>query len=157
MAQNGTSNGQKRVEAEQNSYNREHPVVFGQKREKVGVGQSDTANNTLCHYCFQVHKSVLANQISPTTLSATIGYRYTRFSPKKYRELLFLAIAKKKRRRQPDSKHRGKTCRLRLPPIPPQEREIPADTQEIQICLENSWLSTFLEVQYSQLSFRVYL
>ena len=23
--------------------------------EIVGVGQSDTANNTLCRYCFQVH------------------------------------------------------------------------------------------------------
>ena len=48
-------NGQKRVEAEQSSYNREHPVAFGQKRERMGVGQSDTANNTLCRYCFQVH------------------------------------------------------------------------------------------------------
>ena len=47
--------GQKRVEVEQSSYNREHPVAFGQKREKVGVGQSDIANNTLCRFCFQVH------------------------------------------------------------------------------------------------------
>ena len=30
-------------------------VAFGQKREKVGVGQSNTANNTLCRYCFQAH------------------------------------------------------------------------------------------------------
>ena len=35
------------------SYYREYPVAFGQKREIVGVGQSDTANNTLCRYCFQ--------------------------------------------------------------------------------------------------------
>ena len=55
MAKNGTKSGQKRVEAEQSSYNREYPVAFGQKREIVGVGQSDTANNTLCRYCFQVH------------------------------------------------------------------------------------------------------
>ena len=47
MAKNGTNNGQKRVEAEQSSYYREYPVAFGQKREIVGVGQSDTANNTL--------------------------------------------------------------------------------------------------------------
>ena len=53
MAKNGTYNGQKRVEAEQSSYYREYPVAFGQKREIVGVGQSDTANNTLCRYCFQ--------------------------------------------------------------------------------------------------------
>ena len=43
------------MEAEQNSYYREFPVAFGQKREIVGVGQSDTANNTLCRYYFQVH------------------------------------------------------------------------------------------------------
>ena len=55
MVKNGTQNDQKRVEAEQSSYYREHPVAFGQKREKVGVGQSDTANNTLCRYCFQVN------------------------------------------------------------------------------------------------------
>ena len=54
----GTQNGQKRVEAEQSSYYREYPVAFGQKREIVGVGQSDTANNTLCRYCFQVHPSL---------------------------------------------------------------------------------------------------
>ena len=53
MAKNGTKNGQKRVEAEQSSYFREYPVAFGQKREIVGVDQSDTANNTLCRYCFQ--------------------------------------------------------------------------------------------------------
>ena len=47
MAKNGTKNGQKRVEAEQSSYYREYPVAFGQKREIVGVGQSDTANNNL--------------------------------------------------------------------------------------------------------------
>ena len=41
------------MEAEQSSYYREYPVAFGQKREIVGVGQSDTANNTLCRYCFQ--------------------------------------------------------------------------------------------------------
>ena len=51
----GTQNVQKRVKAEQNSYNREHPVAFSQKREKVGVGQSDMAKNTLCRYCFQVN------------------------------------------------------------------------------------------------------
>ena len=55
MAKNGTNNGQKRVEAEQSSYYREYPVAFCQKREIAGVGQSDTANNTLCRYCFQVH------------------------------------------------------------------------------------------------------
>ena len=44
---------QKRVEAEQSSYYREYPVVFGQKWEILGVGQSDTADNTLCRYCFQ--------------------------------------------------------------------------------------------------------
>ena len=55
MAKNGTCNGQKRVEAEQSSYNREHPDASDQKREKVGVGQSDMTNNTLCRYCFQVH------------------------------------------------------------------------------------------------------
>ena len=33
-------------------YYREYPVVFGQKQEIVGVGQSDTANNTLYRYCF---------------------------------------------------------------------------------------------------------
>ena len=53
MAKNGTKNGQKRVEAEQSSYYREYPVAFGQKREIVGVGQSDTANNTLFRNCFQ--------------------------------------------------------------------------------------------------------
>ena len=52
-AKNGTKNGQKRVEAEQSSYYREYPVAFGQKRELVGVGQSDTANITLCSNCFQ--------------------------------------------------------------------------------------------------------
>ena len=55
MAKNGTYNGQKRVRAEQSSYYREHPVDFGQKRKKVGVGQSDMANNTFCRYCFQVY------------------------------------------------------------------------------------------------------
>ena len=55
MAKNGTYNGQKRVGAEQSSYDREHPVDFGQKREKVEVGQSYMANNTLCQYCFQEH------------------------------------------------------------------------------------------------------
>ena len=53
MAKNGTKNGQKRVEAEQSSYYREYPVAFGQKWEIVGVGQSDTANNSLYRYCFQ--------------------------------------------------------------------------------------------------------
>ena len=71
MAKNGTKNGQKRVEAEQSSYYREYPVAFGQKREIMGVGQSDTANNTLCRYFF----------------------RYIRFWPKKHRVLPFLAIA----------------------------------------------------------------
>ena len=33
------------MEAEQSSYYREYPAAFGQKREIVGVGQSDTANN----------------------------------------------------------------------------------------------------------------
>ena len=65
----------KRVEAEQSSYYREYPVAFGQKREIVGVDQSDTANNTLCHYCFQVHP----------------------FLAKKHRELPFLAIAQLQR------------------------------------------------------------
>ena len=46
------------MEAEQSSYYREYPVAFGQKREKVGVGQSDTASNTLCRYCFQVHLEI---------------------------------------------------------------------------------------------------
>ena len=40
---------------EQSRYYREYPAAFGQKREIVGVGQSDTANNTLCRYFFQVH------------------------------------------------------------------------------------------------------
>ena len=53
MAKNVTKNVQKRVEAEQSSYYREYPVAFGQKREIVGVGQSDMANNTLCRNCFQ--------------------------------------------------------------------------------------------------------
>ena len=53
MAKNGTKNGQKRVEAEQSSYYRKYPFAFGQKREIVGVGQSHTANNTLCRYCIQ--------------------------------------------------------------------------------------------------------
>ena len=39
--------------AEQSSYYREYLVAFRQKREIVGVGQSDTANNTLCRNCFQ--------------------------------------------------------------------------------------------------------
>ena len=43
------------MEAEQSSYYRENPVAFGQKREKVRVGPSDTANDTLCRYIFQVH------------------------------------------------------------------------------------------------------
>ena len=38
-------------------------------------------------------KWVLANQIRPTTLSPAIVFRYTRFRPKKHRELPFLAIA----------------------------------------------------------------
>ena len=38
-------------------------------------------------------KWVLANQIRPTTLSAAIVCRYTRFWPKKHRELPFLAVA----------------------------------------------------------------
>ena len=37
------------------AFYREYPVDFVQKREIVGVGQSDTANNTLCRHCFQVH------------------------------------------------------------------------------------------------------
>ena len=60
-----------RVEAKQSSYNREHPVAFGQKREKVGVDQSYMVNNTLCRYCFQVHP----------------------FLAKKHRELPFLSVA----------------------------------------------------------------
>ena len=55
----------KRVEAEKSSSYREYPVAFGQKREIVGVGQSDTANNTLCRYCFQVH-SFLAKKAPGT-------------------------------------------------------------------------------------------
>ena len=35
------------------SYYPEYPVAFGQKREIVSVGQSDTANKTLCRHCFQ--------------------------------------------------------------------------------------------------------
>ena len=61
------------MEAEQSSYYREYPVAFGQKREIVGVGQSDTANNT--GGC------------------AAIVFGYIRFWPKKYRVLPFLAIA----------------------------------------------------------------
>ena len=38
-------------------------------------------------------KWVLANQIRPTTLSPGVVSRYTRFWPKKHRELPFLAIA----------------------------------------------------------------
>ena len=72
MAKNGTKNGQKRVEAEQSSYYREYPVAFGQKREIVGVGQSDTANKTL---------------------SAAIVFRVHSFFAKKHRDLPFLAIA----------------------------------------------------------------
>ena len=41
------------MEAEQSSYYREYPIAFGQKWEIVDVGQSDTANNTLCRNCFQ--------------------------------------------------------------------------------------------------------
>ena len=68
----GTKSGHKRVEAEQSSNDREHPVVFGQKRVKMGVGQSDMANNNiLCRYCIQV--------LHP-------------FWPEKRRELPFLAI-----------------------------------------------------------------
>ena len=37
----------KRVKAKQSSYNREHLVTFDPKREKVGIDQSDMANNTL--------------------------------------------------------------------------------------------------------------
>ena len=40
-------------------------------------------------------KWVLANQIWPTSLSAAIVFRYTRFQPKKHWELPFLAIAPK--------------------------------------------------------------
>ena len=69
--QKPTKNGQKRVEAERSRYYREYPVAYGPKREKVGAGQSDTANNTLCRYGFQVHP----------------------FSAKKHRELPFLASA----------------------------------------------------------------
>ena len=69
----GTQNGQKRVEAEQSSYCREYPAAFGQKREIVGVGQSDMANNTLCRYCFQG----------------------TSIFGKKHRELPFFAIVQK--------------------------------------------------------------
>ena len=53
MAKIETKSGQKRVEAEQSSYYREYPVAIGQKREIVGVGQSNTANNTFCRNCFQ--------------------------------------------------------------------------------------------------------
>ena len=49
------------MEAEQSSFHREYPVTFGQKWEIVGVGQSDTANNTLCRYCFQVHPFLAKN------------------------------------------------------------------------------------------------
>ena len=49
------------MEAEQSSNNREHPVVFGQKRVKMGVGQSDVFNYTLCHYFIQVHLFLVNN------------------------------------------------------------------------------------------------
>ena len=52
----------------------EYPVAFGQKREIVGVDQSDTTNNILCRYCFQG--------------TSVFG--------QKHRELPFLAIAQKK-------------------------------------------------------------
>ena len=45
------------------AYYREYPVAFGQKREIVGVGQSDTANNTLCRYCF--HGTSVFGQKAP--------------------------------------------------------------------------------------------
>ena len=43
------------LKVRKSSYNQEHPAAFGQKREGVGVGQPDMANNTLCRYCFHVH------------------------------------------------------------------------------------------------------
>ena len=42
------------MEAEQSKKDGEHPAVFGQKRVKTGVGQSDMTNNILCRYCIQV-------------------------------------------------------------------------------------------------------
>ena len=62
------------MEAEQSINNQEQPVVFGRKRVKMGVGQSDLANNPLGHYCI---------------------HRYIRFWPEKHRELQFVTIAPK--------------------------------------------------------------
>ena len=55
------------------TYYREYPVAFGQKREIAGVGQSDTANNTLCRYCFQVHR-FLAKKASSTPFPSGTYY-----------------------------------------------------------------------------------
>ena len=63
------------MEAEQSSYYREYPVDFGQKREIVGIGQSDTANKTLCRYCFQVH-SFLAKKAPGTPVFGHCPYYY---------------------------------------------------------------------------------
>ena len=69
------------------SYYGEYPVAFGQKREIVGVGQSDTANNTLCRYCFQVHpflakKAPGTSQITNTIIKAGISnFLLTALSP----------------------------------------------------------------------------
>ena len=50
----------------------EYPVAFGQKREIVGVGQSDTANNTLCRYCFQVCVCVFSSHSFWTSSSLDV-------------------------------------------------------------------------------------
>ena len=82
MAKNGTKNGQKRVKAEQSSYYREYPVAFGQKREIAGVGQSDTANSTLCRYCSQVHP-FLARKAPGTPVSGHCpkGFVFAAYDP----------------------------------------------------------------------------
>ena len=50
--QKGKHNCQERVEVDQSTNNKEHLVVFGRKCMKVGVGQSDMANNILSRYNF---------------------------------------------------------------------------------------------------------
>ena len=73
MAKNGTKNGLNQVEAEQGSYYREYPVAFGQKREIVGVGQSDTASNY-----FQVNNGVLyyLDLLKISTSGSSLFFRF---------------------------------------------------------------------------------
>ena len=61
-------------------YYREYPVAFGQKREIVGVGQSDTANNILYRYCFQVHP-FLAKKAPGTPVFGQKSTGYSRVWP----------------------------------------------------------------------------